>query len=93
MTVVTLALVIAFITFVAGNGNSGVAGVGSDPSGNPVTTLISRPSLPGDDTTESTLGGSSARCKDGTYSFKGGDASVSDEELCKNNGGVEERLP
>lgn len=92
MTVVTIALVIAFITFVAGNGNSGVAGVGSDPSNISVTT-IARPSLPGDDTTESTLGGSSARCKDGTYSFKGGDTSVSDDELCKSNGGVEERLP
>jgi len=48
--------------------------------------------LPGDSDTGSTIGGASARCKDGTYSFKSGNEKVSDDELCKNSGGVEQRL-
>jgi hypothetical protein len=35
----------------------------------------------------------SARCKDGTYSFKAaGNEKTSDADLCKDNGGVEKRL-
>jgi hypothetical protein len=90
VSVLALVVVIAFISVVAGNGNSGVAGVGNDPA--PAATTIARPSLPGE-STDSTVGGTSARCKDGTYSFKGGGEPASDVELCQNNGGVEQRLP
>ena len=85
----TLLVVVAFVAVTIGTGNN----TGVDNPLTPGTTLINKPSLPGDDTTGSTLGGTTARCKDGTYSFLGGGESASDEELCKNNGGVEERLP
>lgn len=88
---VALLVVIAFIGVIAGNGGTGV---GTNTSNiNTATTLVSKPILPGDNSTVSTLGGSTARCKDGTYTFRGGPDKASDEDLCKNNGGVDQHLP
>jgi hypothetical protein len=84
-------VVVAFVAVLVANGSN--LGVGNDTPSNTVTTLINKPSLPGDNSTASTLGGSNARCKDGTYQFVGGGSEKSDDELCKDNGGVEERLP
>jgi hypothetical protein len=81
--------VVAFMALAISNGvvfNNDDDTTGTTPS------TIARPKLPGDSDTGSTVGGVSARCKDGTYSFKAGEEKVSDDELCKNNGGVEQRL-
>lgn len=61
---------------------------GSDPT---TTTLIDRPTLPGESggSTTPTFAGVSARCKDGTYAYVGG--STSEDSLCSANGGVEQR--
>lgn len=89
----TLLVVVAFVAVVVANGSG--SGVGdNNTNSNTGTTLINKPTLPGDDSsTESTLGGSTTRCKDGTYTFVGGGAKTSDEDLCKNNGGVDARVP
>ncbi len=91
ITAVTLLVVIAFVAVVVANGSG--SGVGNGTTNNTVTTLINKPTLPGDDnSTESTLGGTTVRCKDGTYTFVSG-TKTPDEDLCKNNGGVDERVP
>lgn len=88
----TLLVVIAFVAVVVANGSG--TGVGNGTTNNTGTTLINKPTLPGDDkSTESTLGGTTARCKDGTYTFVGGGTKTPDEDLCKNNGGVDQRVP
>ena len=86
----TLLVVVAFIAVMVGNGSTtGVNG------GTTATTsdTIARPSLPGDDSTASTVGGTTARCKDGTYAFLGGNSKDAQDELCKSNGGVDQVLP
>jgi hypothetical protein len=82
--------VVAFISVEVGNGGFSI---GTNSTQTTATTLVTRPSLPGDDSTGSTLGGSTARCVDGTYSFRGGGAQVSDADLCKDHGGVDQRVP
>jgi hypothetical protein len=81
--------VVAFMALAISNG---VVFNNDDTTPGTTVSTIARPKLPGDKGTDSTVGGVSARCKDGTYSFKAGDEKVSDDELCKNNGGVEQRL-
>lgn len=80
---------IAFVALAVTNGNVLNPDSADDA---PSTTLVNRPVLPGDEQTNSTLGGITVRCKDGTYSFKSGGDDVSDEEQCKDNGGVDQRL-
>ena len=68
----------------------------SGPSGpttkTPATTLIVPPTIVPKGSTLPTLGGSSARCRDGTYSYRGGSDTVPDADLCAGHGGVEQRL-
>ena len=85
----TTFVVVAFIAVSLSNG--ALIDLNTDDS--PDTTLIQRPVIPGEKGTDSTFGGTTARCKDGTYSFRSGGDDVSDEELCKDNGGVEQKLP
>jgi hypothetical protein len=89
ITVVTALVVISFLTIAVTNGS--IIGRGTDDQTDTTgTTLVSRPVLPIDGT-ETTTPGVQARCKDGTYYFSG-NASTPDDQLCKDNGGVDKRL-
>jgi hypothetical protein len=88
--VVATIVVVAFIATMVSNGTILPSG-NDDRTGTTGTTLVPRPSLPGEQT-GSTLGGISVRCKDGTYSFAAGGEKNADN-LCKDNGGVDQRLP
>jgi hypothetical protein len=83
--------VVAFISLSVGNGMV-FNRSNTDTKVTTESTLVPRPKLPGESDTASTVGGASARCRDGTYSFRSGDEKVSDDDLCKDRGGVEQRL-
>ena len=91
ITAIATFVVVAFLGVFLASGSIVNTGNGSTTA-TTNTTLVTRPSLPGDGTTATTVGGASARCKDGTYAFKGGSGQVSDADLCKDHGGVEQRL-
>jgi hypothetical protein len=90
ITAIATLTVVAFIGVFVANGGVLNSSNDSTPS-NTTPTLVTRPVLPAGGTA-TTAPGSSARCKDGTYSFRGGTGQTSDKDLCKDNGGVEQML-
>ena len=91
LSAIATVTVVAFIGVFIANGGVLNNNSGSGSSKTTTPTLVTRPVLPADGTA-TTAPGSSARCKDGTYAFKGGTGQGSSNDLCKDNGGVEQML-